>query len=131
MTAETRVEKPLPMYVPRDEHFEESKKNTFSTSRLKAVLHNLVPSLMATISPKNPDFKGFGHIDSLYSEGLLLKLGLQEELWQKLPMPNVISRVQGGQGNILKYDTPKIASSEHYLPSLPFNFTRLDFGCIH
>lgn len=115
MHAESRVEKPLPMYVPRDEQFEESKQNTFSASRLKAVLHNLVPSLMASISSNNHDFKGFGHIDSLYSEGLLLKLGLQDELLQKLPLPNVVSRIQGSsQGDLLKYDTPKIASSKNY-----------------
>ena len=114
MHAESRVEKPLPIYVPRDEQFEESKQNTFSASRLKAVLHNLVPSIMASISSNNHNFKGFGHIDSLYSEGLLLKLGLQDDLLQKLPMPYVVSRIQeSSQGNLLKYDTPKIISSEH------------------
>ncbi|XP_052182627.1 linoleate 13S-lipoxygenase 3-1, chloroplastic-like [Diospyros lotus] len=115
MNTESRVEKPLPIYVPRDEQFEESKQNTFSTGRLKGVLHNLVPSLMASISKHNQDFKCFSDIDSLYSEGLLLKLGLQDELLKKLPLPNVVSGIQAStQGNLLKYDTPKIVSRDRF-----------------
>ncbi|PON83576.1 Lipoxygenase [Trema orientale] len=113
MQAESRVEKPLPMYVPRDEQFEESKQNTFSFGRLKAVLHNLIPSLKASISAENHEFSGFSDIDSLYSEGVLLKLGLQDELLKKLPMPNVVSRIQENKG-ILKYDTPKILSKDKF-----------------
>ncbi|KAK2990146.1 hypothetical protein RJ640_008410 [Escallonia rubra] len=114
--AESRVEKPLPMYVPRDEQFEETKQNTFSAGRLKAVLHNLIPLLMASISSDNHDFKGFSHIDSLYSEGLLLKLGLQDDLLKKLPLPNLVSKIQESSqgGGLLKYDTPKIAIKDKF-----------------
>lgn len=99
------------MYVPRDEQFEESKMNAFSTGRLKAVLHNLIPSLMASISASNHDFKGFSDIDSLYSEGLLLKLGLQDELFKKITLPQAVSKIQ--EGGLLKYDIPKIISSQY------------------
>lgn len=109
MTAESRVEKPLPMYVPRDEQFEESKQTTFSLGRLKAVLHNLIPSLKASILSNKHDFHGFSDIDSLYSEGVLLKLGLQDELLKKLPLPRVVS--ESSQG-LLRYNTPKILSSK-------------------
>ncbi|KAK6796049.1 hypothetical protein RDI58_009504 [Solanum bulbocastanum] len=112
ISAESRVEKPNPTYVPRDEQFEESKMNTFSTSRLKAVLHNLIPSLMASISSNNHDFKGFSDIDSLYSKGLLLKLGLQDEVLKKLPLPKVVSSIK--EGDLLKYDTPKILSKDKF-----------------
>lgn len=112
MNAESRVEKPLPMYVPRDEQFEESKMNAFSVGRLKGVLHNLIPSLMASISAHNHDFKCFSDIDSLYSEGLLLKLGLQDELLKKIPF---VGNIQGpAKGNLLKYDTPKILSRDKF-----------------
>jgi lipoxygenase len=116
MLTESRVEKPKPMYVPRDEQFEESKANTFAAGRLKAVLHNLIPSLMANISADNHDFKGFAHIDSLYSEGLLLKLGLQDELLKKLPLPHLVTKIQESslQGGILKYNTPKISSKDKF-----------------
>ncbi|XP_019255389.1 PREDICTED: linoleate 13S-lipoxygenase 3-1, chloroplastic [Nicotiana attenuata] len=112
MSAESRVEKPKPLYVPRDEQFEESKMNAFRTGRLKAVLHNLIPSLMASISTNNHDFKGFSDIDSLYSKGLLLKLGLQDEMLKKLPLPKVVSSIQ--EGDLLKYDTPKILSKDRF-----------------
>ena len=110
MNSESRVEKPLPTYVPRDEQFEESKMHAFTTGRLKAVLHNLIPSLMASISANNKDFKGFSDIDSLYSEGLLLKLGLHDEIMNKIPLPKAVSTIQ--EGGLLKYNLPKIVSSE-------------------
>ncbi|GER28382.1 lipoxygenase [Striga asiatica] len=112
LRSESRVEKPLPMYVPRDEQFEESKMNAFSTGRLKAVLHNLIPSLMASISANNKDFKGFSDIDSLYSEGLLLKLGFQDEILKKIPMPKTVNQIQ--EGGLLKYNIPKIVSKDKY-----------------
>ncbi|CAL2244972.1 unnamed protein product [Prunus armeniaca] len=111
MSAESRVEKPLPMYVPRDERFEESKMDTFSFGRLKGVLHNLIPSLMSSFKG-DKDFRVFGDIDSLYSEGILLKLGLQDELLKKLPLPNMVSKFQDYNQGILKYDTPKILSKD-------------------
>ncbi|XP_038898250.1 linoleate 13S-lipoxygenase 3-1, chloroplastic-like [Benincasa hispida] len=111
ITAESRVEKPLPMYVPRDEQFEESKQTTFSLGRLKAVLHNLIPSLKASILSNKNDFHGFSDIDSLYSEGVLLKLGLQDELLKKLPLPRVVS--ESSQG-LLRYNTPKILSKDKF-----------------
>ena len=113
ITAESRVEKPLPLYVPRDEQFEESKKNTFSAGRLKSVLHNIIPSLKATISAENHDFSGFSDIDILYKEGLLLKVGLQDEIWKNLPLPKVVTKIQESSEGLLKYDTPKILSSEY------------------
>lgn len=108
MHAESRVEKPLPMYVPRDEAFEELKQETFSAGRLKAVLHNLIPSLVASLSKDNHNFKGFSDVDKLYKEGVQLKLGLQDELMKKLPLPKAVQDSQG----LLRYDTPKIVSSK-------------------
>lgn len=122
MRAEIRVEKPLPIYVPRDEAFEESKQDTFSAGRLKAVLHNLIPSLMASISADNHDFKAFSDIDRLYKEGLLLKLGLQDELMKKLPLPNVVSKIHQSSQGLLRYDTPSIVSSKFSLVILSYHF---------
>ncbi|XP_021865220.1 linoleate 13S-lipoxygenase 3-1, chloroplastic [Spinacia oleracea] len=106
---ESRVEKPLPIYVPRDEQFEESKAGTFSFCRLKAVLHNLLPSLTTNISSKH-DFTGFKHLDSLFSEGLLLNLGLHDELVKKLPQ--VVHKIQSTSQGLLKFDTPVIISKD-------------------
>nr|AAR84664.1 lipoxygenase [Carica papaya] len=105
MHVESRVEKPLPVYVPRDEQFEESKTDTFSAGRLKAGLHNLIPSVKATISADNHD---------LYREGLLLKIGLQDELIKKLPLPTVVNTIQESSQRLLKYNTPKIVSKDKF-----------------
>ncbi|XP_068336765.1 linoleate 13S-lipoxygenase 3-1, chloroplastic-like [Pyrus communis] len=111
MQAESRVEKPLPMYVPRDEQFEESKMDTFSFGRLKGVLHNLIPTLMSSFKA-DKDFRGYADIDSLYSEGVLLKLGLKDEFLKKLPLPSMVSKFQDYNQGVLKYDTPKILSKD-------------------
>ena len=109
--AESRVEKPLPMYVPRDEQFEETKQDTFAAGRLKAVLHHLVRSLKASILAD--DFSDFGEIDDLYKEGLLLKLGFQDEIFNKFPLPKgIVNTLQESSKGLLKYDTPKILSSK-------------------
>ncbi|KAL4289986.1 hypothetical protein GQ457_14G007280 [Hibiscus cannabinus] len=111
MLAESRIEKPVQMYVPRDEQFEESKRNTFSAGRFRAVLHNLLPQLKASISANNRDIKSFDDIDDLYKEGLLLKLGLQQETVEKLP--KMVTKLQESSG-ILKYETPKVVSKDKF-----------------
>ncbi|XWS20064.1 hypothetical protein CRYUN_Cryun31cG0069400 [Craigia yunnanensis] len=112
--AESRVEKPLPVYVPRDEQFEESKQNAISAGRLRAVLHNLLPQLKASISSSNRDINSFADIDDLYKEGLLLKLGLQEEIIKNLPLPKMVSKIQESWEELLKYETPKIVSKDKF-----------------
>ncbi|KAE8657503.1 Lipoxygenase 4 [Hibiscus syriacus] len=112
--AESRVEKPLPIYVPRDEQFEESKQNAFSAGRLRAVLHNLLPQLKASISAYNRDINSFSDIDDLYKEGLLLKLGLQDEAVKSLPLPKVVTKIQESSQGLLKYETPKVVSKDKF-----------------
>ncbi|CAL9179629.1 unnamed protein product [Musa hybrid cultivar] len=111
MVAESRIEKPHPIYVPRDEAFEELKQGAFSAGRLRAVLHNFIPSLIASISADNHDFQGFHHIDNLYKEGLVLKLGLQEHLIKKLPF---VRKIQESSEGLLRYDTPRILSKDKF-----------------
>ncbi|GMH03811.1 hypothetical protein Nepgr_005650 [Nepenthes gracilis] len=111
INVESRVEKPLPMYVPRDEKFEELKAGTFSFCRLKAVLHNLLPSLTTNISAKH-DFTSFSHLDSLFSQGLLLKLGLQDDLLKNLP--KIVSKIQATSQGLLKFDNPMIVAKDKF-----------------
>ncbi|XP_062216586.1 probable lipoxygenase 6 [Phragmites australis] len=111
MLAESRVEKPHRIYVPRDEAFEELKQGAFSSGRLRAVLHTLIPSLIATISAETHNFQGFHHVDNLYKEGLRLKLGLQEHLFQKIPL---VQKIQESSEGMLRYDTPSILSRDKF-----------------
>ncbi|KAK3148210.1 hypothetical protein QOZ80_3BG0292150 [Eleusine coracana subsp. coracana] len=111
MLAESRVEKPHRIYVPRDEAFEELKQGAFSSGRLRAVLHTLIPSLIATISAETHNFQGFHHVDNLYKEGLRLKLGLHEHLFQKIPL---VQKIQESSEGMLRYDTPSILSKDKF-----------------
>ena len=109
MLSESRVEKPHRIYVPRDETFEELKQGAFISGRLRAVLHTLIPSLIASVSAETHNFQGFHHVDNLYKEGLRLKLGLQEHLFQKIPL---VQKIQESSEGMLRYDTPSILSSK-------------------
>eukprot|EP01018_Ginkgo_biloba_P004876 Gb_16198 [translate_table: standard] len=111
-SAESRVEKPNPVYVPRDETFEEIKKNSFSAGALKALLHNLIPSLIATLSDPNNEFGCFTEIDSLYREGLILNLELRNGLLKK--MPKIVNRIKESSVGLLRYDMPSIISKDRF-----------------
>ncbi|KAK6930853.1 Lipoxygenase, C-terminal [Dillenia turbinata] len=104
-SCETRVEKPHQVYVPRDESFEEIKQNTFSTGRFKAMLHNLVLSIAATLSSSNVPFKCFSEIDKLYIDGVLLK---DEEQKGEGFLDNFAKQVLSIGDRLLKYETPAV-----------------------
>ncbi|RDX81330.1 Linoleate 13S-lipoxygenase 3-1, chloroplastic, partial [Mucuna pruriens] len=110
MHAESRAEMPLRMYVPRDEQFDESKQKTFAIKRLKALLHNLIPGLKATLFANNRDFNRFSDIDDLYSDGL----PLQDEIFKKIPLTQVLTKIQECSKGLLKYDTPEIISKDKF-----------------
>ncbi|KAJ9691918.1 hypothetical protein PVL29_011163 [Vitis rotundifolia] len=113
MNAESRVEKPFPVYVPRDEQFEEVKQDTFSDMRTKGVLHNLIPGLKASMLADKQDFKLFADIDSLYKDDS--KVGLHDEQLKKLPLPpKVIDTIQESSQGIFRYNTPKILTRDKY-----------------
>ncbi|MED6204734.1 hypothetical protein PIB30_011707 [Stylosanthes scabra] len=116
LRAESRVEKPHPIYVPRDEQFEESKQNTFFIKRLKAVLHNLIPRLKASLSINNHDFNDFSDVDGLFSKGLLIKSSLKDQssVFNKIPLPELVTKIQESSQGLLKFDTPMIISKDKF-----------------
>lgn len=115
-SCESRIEKPHPVYVPRDEAFEEIKQNTFSTGRLKAVLHNLIPLIAATLSNSDNPFTCFSEIDKLYNDGIVLKEDDEKDTVNLL-VTNLMNQVFSVSGKLLKYDTPAIIKSMSFLPS--------------
>ncbi|KAM6562486.1 hypothetical protein CsatB_022484 [Cannabis sativa] len=113
--SETRIEKPHPVYVPRDETFEEIKQNTFSAGRLKALLHNLIPSIAASLSSSDISFNCFTDIDKLYNDGFFLKDEDQNEVSFTFPvMGKFMKQVMSVQERLFKYDVPAVIRRDRF-----------------
>lgn len=106
--SESRIEKPHPVYVPRDETFEEIKQNTFSAGRLKALFHNLLPSLAASLSSSDIPFKCFSDIDKLYIEGVLLRDEESKGVVENLLVGKMMKQVLSAGESLLKYEIPAV-----------------------
>lgn len=114
---ESRIEKPHPVYVPRDETFEEIKQNSFSAGRLKALLHNLIPSLAAALSSSDIPFTCFSDIDKLYSDGVVLKDEEKREVVANTFPGNMMKQLLTVGERLLKYEVPAVIRSNYNQPS--------------
>ncbi|KAL3835670.1 hypothetical protein ACJIZ3_010406 [Penstemon smallii] len=112
--SETRIEKPNPVYVPRDETFEETKQNTFAAGRLKALLHNLIPLIASKLSSSDIPFTNFSDIDDLYKIGVLLKEEEQETSIKDLFIAKVMNQVFTVGDKLLKYEMPAIIKRDRF-----------------
>ncbi|GAB2220415.1 hypothetical protein Droror1_Dr00008065 [Drosera rotundifolia] len=111
---ESRIEKPNPVYVPRDEAFEEIKKGTFSAGRLKAVLHNLIPQIAATLSSSDNSFNCFSDIDRIYNDGIVLKDEEQLEKVRNRSLDRFAKQVLKIGDKLLKYDVPDVIKRDKF-----------------
>ncbi|WJX53004.1 Lipoxygenase 6, chloroplastic [Trifolium repens] len=111
---ESRIEKPHPVYVPRDETFEEIKQDTFSAGRLKAVLHNLIPTISATLSSSDIPFKCFSEIDKLYIDGVSLIDEENKGIVDSLLVGKVMKQVLSSGERLLKYEIPAIVKGDKF-----------------
>ncbi|KAG0470998.1 hypothetical protein HPP92_015544 [Vanilla planifolia] len=102
---ESRVEYPEPSYVPRDEAFEETKMEMLKEGAVRALLHNLMPSIVASLSPESRDLKGFPDFDNLF------KKSVESKLLGKVPLLN---KVRDLSQDLLRYDTPRIISKDKF-----------------
>ncbi|KAG6482214.1 lipoxygenase 6, chloroplastic-like isoform X1 [Zingiber officinale] len=121
-SVESRVEKPHPVYVPRDETFEEIKQNNFSAGALRALFHNLIPAMMAALSSSDSQFQCFSDIDRLYKDGLLIKSEEEQEA-EKL-LPAVLSNLMMMGQKLMKYDIPSIISKDRFAWLRDIEFAR-------
>ncbi|KAL8111659.1 hypothetical protein AgCh_019396 [Apium graveolens] len=112
--SESRIEKPHPVYVPRDETFEEIKQNTFSAGRLKALLHNLIPSIAASLSSTDIPFTCFTDIDKLYKDGFVLSNEEQEEGTGNLFLGKLMNQVLTVGERLLKYEIPDAIKRDRF-----------------
>ncbi|CAN1295256.1 Lipoxygenase 6, chloroplastic [Linum perenne] len=123
--SESRLEKPHPLYVPRDEKFGETKMATFAVGKLKAVLHNLVPSIASALSDCDIPFVCFSDIDTLFSDGFLIR-GKAGKIWPPV-LAKVVKKVWNASHKLMKYDTPAIIRSKLQLDR--FSWLRdVEFG---
>lgn len=94
--------------MPRDETFEEIKQNTFAAGRLKALFHNLIPSLAATLSNADIPFKCFSDIDKLYVDGVSLRDEESKGIMESLLVGKVMTQVLSSGERLMKYEIPAI-----------------------
>lgn len=111
--SESRIEKPHPVYVPRDETFEEIKQNTFSAGRLKALLHNLIPSIAASLSSSDIPFTCFTDIDKLYKDGFVISNEEQEGI-ENLFLGKLMNQVLTVGERLLKYEIPDVIKRDRF-----------------
>ncbi|GFQ07549.1 lipoxygenase 6 chloroplastic [Phtheirospermum japonicum] len=112
--SETRIEKPHPVYVPRDETFEEVKQNTFAAGKLKALLHNLIPLIASKLASSDIPFTNFSDIDNLYNEGVLLKEEGQKDSKNKLFLATMMNQMFTVGDKLLKYELPAIIKRDRF-----------------
>ncbi|KAI5078529.1 hypothetical protein GOP47_0006200 [Adiantum capillus-veneris] len=101
-------------YVPRDETFEEIKKENFTLGTLKLIMHQLAPGLLKTITRvSNHEFTGFSDIDRLYKEGMVLKeLDLPSEFFKRLWVPKFVNLLENSIN--LQYSQPQLFSKDRF-----------------
>ncbi|MQL96402.1 hypothetical protein Taro_029076 [Colocasia esculenta] len=110
--SESRIEKPHPVYVPRDEGFEEIKEGTFSAGKFKALLHNLIPLMVTALSGSDNHFACFSEIDNLYKEGVILNPS-EHQAAKKFMLPGILKNMMKIR-EPLKYDLPSIVSRDKF-----------------
>ncbi|KAL5998179.1 hypothetical protein ACLOJK_009117 [Asimina triloba] len=92
----------------------ETKQATFSAGRLKAVLHNLIPSLASALSSSDDPFQCISEIDKLYNDGVLFKHEGGKRTFDNLLLLTMVKvAVIAGQ-RLMKYDTPAIISRDRF-----------------
>ncbi|XP_028790511.1 lipoxygenase 6, chloroplastic-like isoform X2 [Neltuma alba] len=111
---ESRIEKPHPVYVPRDEAFEEIKQDTFSAGRVKALFHNLIPLLAATLSSSDIPFNCFSEIDKLYIDGVVLRGEEHKNMLENLLLGKMMKQVVSVGERLLKYDIPAVIKRDRF-----------------
>lgn len=91
-------------YVPRDEVFEDIKRDTFRAGRFKALFHNLVPAIAAALSNLDIPFTCFSDIDRLYKSDIVLRHTEHKDK----SLGGFIDGILNVGETLLRYDTPAV-----------------------
>eukprot|EP00257_Ricinus_communis_P005152 XP_002519072.3 linoleate 13S-lipoxygenase 3-1, chloroplastic [Ricinus communis] len=105
-TKESPANESMPMYVPRDEAYEDCKREDISVGKLKAVAKNLVPGLRNG-SIESDYIKEFSEINHLYKKRSSVGEKSKKECSKTLSLPCMLSKISESFSQIYKFDPPK------------------------
>ncbi|KAK4402669.1 Lipoxygenase 6, chloroplastic [Sesamum angolense] len=89
-------------------------RTLFSAGRLKALLHNLIPLIVTTLSSSDVPFTNFSDIDKLYNDGVLLKEEEPKEAKKNKILATVMNQMFTVGDKLLKYDLPAIIKRDRF-----------------
>uniref|UniRef100_A0A1J3JMU6 Lipoxygenase n=1 Tax=Noccaea caerulescens TaxID=107243 RepID=A0A1J3JMU6_NOCCA len=111
---ESRGKEKEEFYVPRDEVFEEIKRDTFTAGRFKALFHNLVPSIAAALSNLDIPFTCFSDIDRLYKCDIVLRPSEPKDTGLVGFFGSFVNGILNVGETLLKYDTPAVIKWDRF-----------------
>ncbi|KAG7586152.1 Lipoxygenase C-terminal domain superfamily [Arabidopsis thaliana x Arabidopsis arenosa] len=111
---ESRGKEKEEFYVPRDEVFEEIKRDTFRAGRFKALFHNLVPSISAALSNLDIPFTCFSDIDNLYKSNIVLGHTEPKDTGLGGFIGGFMNGILNVTETLLKYDTPAVIKWDRF-----------------
>ncbi|KAH6557211.1 hypothetical protein KP509_1Z127900 [Ceratopteris richardii] len=117
-TAESVLAMNESYYVPRDEVFQEMKRETFKGKNLLGVVHQITPAMTKSLHESHEEFQSFQDIDRLYQEGIILRdFEHKDELLKVLNISQITHKIEAsinyGAG-IMQYAKPDILSKDHF-----------------
>ncbi|XVF25798.1 hypothetical protein REPUB_Repub13aG0244600 [Reevesia pubescens] len=114
--SDVNVESPLnrymPMYVPRDEAFEDLKIAAINGGNLRLMLTNIFLSLKEA-SMNSDAINTFSVINKLYKKSRPFEIKSKNEFWEMADLPRMfIKMIKEYMQNIFNFDLPKIVSGD-------------------
>ncbi|KAM7523359.1 hypothetical protein LguiA_013261 [Lonicera macranthoides] len=99
------------IYLPRDEEFSEVKSQSFQLSKLFAIAHAILPSFVE-MSSTDKEFPYFTKIDTLFAEGINLKVKTKLDLRDILP--SFIKKIVNAGEYLFRFEIPKLMARDRF-----------------
>ncbi|XVF87483.1 hypothetical protein PTKIN_Ptkin18bG0123600 [Pterospermum kingtungense] len=102
----------MPMYVPRDEAFEDLKVATITEGKWKVMLSGLIPTLKEA-SVNSDVIKTFSDIIDLYKKSSPFDIKSKSQFLEKAHLPRMLDKIiKEPMQDVFKFDLPKIISRD-------------------
>ncbi|KAM7528887.1 hypothetical protein LguiB_032297 [Lonicera macranthoides] len=99
------------IYLPRDEEFSDVKSQSFQLSKLFAIAHAILPSFVE-MSSTDKEFPYFTKIDTLFAEGINLKVKTKLDLRDILP--SFIKKIVNAGEYLFRFEIPKLMARDRF-----------------